>query len=565
MALTGKNNEEQIWNYLRAKGMSEHGAAGCMGNLYAESALRPNNLQDTYEKQLGYTDDTYVAAVDSGKYTNFVKDSAGFGLAQWTYWSRKQNLLNFAKAKNKSIGDLEMQLDFLWKELSESYTDVLDSMKTATSVLKASNDMLLHFEKPANRGILVQKQRAEFGQKYYDKYSSGVDKKPAQVTGTTQTIAPAGGRKMKYTSSNKPLVCMMTQSACYKGTSRMKPVGVLWHSTGANNPNLSRYVQPDDNAPNRNELIALIGKNKYGNDLNHSTEKIGVNGWVGKLADGTVTSIQSLPWDFRPWGCSRGVNGSCNDGWIQFEICEDGLSDSVYFNKVYEEACQLTAYLCRLYNIDPNGHTVMNDIRVPNILCHADSYALGLGSNHGDVMHWFPKHGKSMDTVRKDVTKLMGGSSSSVLKPETPSTSEPQLSSDVKAGDVVKIASGAVYYDGRSVPAWVRSKAWIVDSIRGDRAVIDKSEDGKNAICSPINVKFLTKTKVEFEPYKVKVTADALNIRKGAGTDYAVAGVIKDKGVYTIVAESNGKGASKYGKLKSGAGWISLDYTKRVY
>lgn len=237
----------------------------------------------------------------------------------------------------------------------------------------------------------------------------------------------------------------------------------------------------------------------------------------------------------------------------------------MYFNKVYEEACQLTAYLCKLYNIDPNGYTVLNGVRVPNVLCHADSHDLGLGSNHGDVMHWFPKHGKSMDTVRKDVTKLMGSTSGSAAKPETPSTTgSSQTSSGVKAGDVVKIASGAVYYNGKSVPAWVQSKTWVVDDVRGDRAIIDKSEDGKNAICSPINVKFLTKTKVEFEPYKVKVTADALNIRKCAGTDHAVVGVIKDKGVYTIVEESNGKGASKYGKLKSGAGWISLDYTKRV-
>lgn len=83
-----------------------------MGNLYAESGLNPQNLQNTYEKKLGYTDAVYTAAVDSGKYQNFVHDSAGYGLAQWTYWSRKQNMLNFARAAGKSIGDLEMQLDF---------------------------------------------------------------------------------------------------------------------------------------------------------------------------------------------------------------------------------------------------------------------------------------------------------------------------------------------------------------------------------------------------------------------------------------------------------------------
>ena len=126
-------------------------------------------------------------------------------------------------------------------------------------------------------------------------------------TGTTTTTKPTtttntstGGTGMKYNSSNKPLVCMMTQSICYKGTSKMKPVGVLWHSTGANNPWLKRYVQPDDNASNRVELINLIGKNGYNNDWNHITRQAGLNCWIGKLADGTVTTIQTMPWDYKP-------------------------------------------------------------------------------------------------------------------------------------------------------------------------------------------------------------------------------------------------------------------------
>lgn len=87
-----------------------------MGNLYAESAIRPNNLQNTYEKSLGLTDAQYTAAVDDGSYTNFVKDFAGYGLAQWTYWSRKQALWEYAKATGKSIGDIDMRLGFIWKE-----------------------------------------------------------------------------------------------------------------------------------------------------------------------------------------------------------------------------------------------------------------------------------------------------------------------------------------------------------------------------------------------------------------------------------------------------------------
>ena len=212
---------------------------------------------------------------------------------------------------------------------------------------------------------------------------------------------------MKYSDNNKPLVCMMTQSTCYKGTSKMTVKGVLWHSTGANNPNLKRYVQPDDNAPNRAELLKLFGTNTNKNDWNHTKHQAGLNAWIGKLADGTVTTVQTMPWDYKPWGCGSGKNGSCNNGWIQFEICEDNLKDKEYFEKIYKEACEITAYLCKKYHIDPEGTVVMNGIKVPTILCHQDSYKLGLGSNHGDVLHWFPKYGKTMDDVRKDVAALM--------------------------------------------------------------------------------------------------------------------------------------------------------------
>jgi hypothetical protein len=215
---------------------------------------------------------------------------------------------------------------------------------------------------------------------------------------------------MKYSEKNPPLVCMMTQSTCYKGTGRMKVRGVLWHSTGCNNPSLKRYVQPDDNAQNRDQLIQLIGKNKSGNDWNHQKVQAGLNAWIGKLADGTVAAVQTMPWDYKPWGCGGGKNGSCNAGWIQFEICEDALVDPVYFSKVYQEACELTAYLCRMFHIDPNATVNFGGKKVPTILCHADSYALGLGSAHADVLHWFPKFGKNMNTVRADVAALMSDS-----------------------------------------------------------------------------------------------------------------------------------------------------------
>lgn len=165
-------NEQLIWNYFKSHGLNDFGTAGLMGNLYAESGLNPKNLQQTYERKLGYNDDSYTDAVDHGIYTNFVKDSAGYGIAQWTFWSRKQALFSFAKSREKSIGDLNMQLDFLMKELREGYIGVLNTLCNATSVLEASNEVLFRFERPANQDESVQAKRCAFGQRYYDLFAN---------------------------------------------------------------------------------------------------------------------------------------------------------------------------------------------------------------------------------------------------------------------------------------------------------------------------------------------------------------------------------------------------------
>lgn len=164
-------DEQSIWKFLLGKIGNEYGVAGLMGNLFAESGLKSNNLQQTYEKKLGYTDATYTSAVDNGSYKNFVKDSAGYGLAQWTYWSRKEALMNYATSKKKSIGDFTMQLEFLYKEISESYKAVLADLKNAKSVKEASNSILTKYERPADQSAAVQSKRASYGQKYYDKYA----------------------------------------------------------------------------------------------------------------------------------------------------------------------------------------------------------------------------------------------------------------------------------------------------------------------------------------------------------------------------------------------------------
>ena len=403
---------------------------------------------------------------------------------------------------------------------------------------------------------------------------------------------------MKYTSSNQPIRCIMTNSTCYKGTVKFVPQGVLWHSTGANNPNIRRYVQPSENDANYTKLMALIGTNTNKNDWNHIYRKAGVNAFIGKLADGTIASVQTLEWNQKPWGCGSGSKGSCNATHLQFEICEDSLSNATYFNQVYKEACELTAYWCKMFNIDPHGTIMRNGVAVPTILCHADSYKLGFGSNHGDVLHWFRKYGKTMDDVRNDVAAIMGMQNATVYRVRKSWVdSKSQIgaysnltnakvacvkagvgyhvfdasgnivysvattSSDTfKAGDEVKLVTGAKYTSGNDIPSWVFNRKLYVRQVRpnGD-IIISTLKTG--AITGTVAAKYLTayNAPAAFSPYKVQVTVDALNIRAGAGTKYKVKGVIRDKGVYTIIAENGG-----WGYLKSRVGWIDLDYTKKI-
>ena len=291
-----------------------------------------------------------------------------------------------------------------------------------------------------------------------------------------------------------------------------------------------------------------------------------------------------------------------------------------------------------MYNLDPHGTVMHNGVKVPVILCHYDSHNLGLGSNHGDVYHWFNKYGKTMDDVRNDVAKLMkktGGSSSSGTESATynvgdivnfaggnsysssdavsgysASASKAKITvkaegakhpyhiravndsgayisgvwgwvdantlsavkqdvvvennnaATIKVGDVIKLVDGATYTSGAAIPSWVFGKTLYAREIQGDNVVFSTLQTG--AVTGVVNKKYIVgnvedEKKEEFKPYVVRVTVDVLNIRAGAGTSYAIKGTITDRGAYTIVEEKNG-----YGKLKSGAGWIYLDYTQKV-
>lgn len=178
-------DEEMIWFFFKDEGLSDYGVAGLMGNLYAESGLRSNNLQNSFESKLGYSDQGYTDAVDNGTYTleQFIGDGAGYGLAQWTFATRKKALYNFAKDEGTSISDLKMQLDFLYLELIMSYrSTVWNILLEATDIATASNAVLHDFEKPADQSAPVEQLRISYSQRYYNRYA-GKEKPVTTTTG----------------------------------------------------------------------------------------------------------------------------------------------------------------------------------------------------------------------------------------------------------------------------------------------------------------------------------------------------------------------------------------------
>lgn len=376
-----ESDERRMWDYLLDKLGNEYGVAGLMGNIYAESGLRSNNLQNAYETKLGYTDAAYTAAVDNGAYTNFVHDSAGYGLAQWTYYSRKQALLDYAKASKKSIGDYEMQLGFLYKELSSSYASVLSELKNAKAVLDASNAVLTKFERPADMGAAVQNKRASFGQKYYDKYAKKPvtpDPKPTAPTlefAVNDIVKFAGGKH--YTSAD-------ATNGSSVGASKAKITAV--HAAGKH-PYHCRAV---------NDAGAFVS---------------GVYGWVDVSTLSKVTT---------------GTSASGSNDIVYIVKSGDTLSGiATKYGTTYQK---LAAY---------------NNISNPNLIAVGQKI-------------------------------LIPGKASEPAKPVV-----------IEAGDLVKI-TGKKYYSGASIPSWVLAKNWYVCEASGERVVINKSEDGKSSIMSPV-------------------------------------------------------------------------------
>ena len=164
------SNEVVIWNFLKSKGFNDFATAGIIGNMFAESSLQSNNLQNTFNTKYNLNDRDYTSRIDNGL-MDFINDGSGYGLCQWTYPSRKKGLLNYAKKKGVSISNLQMQLEYFWSEI-QGYTTLMNILKSCNDVRTASNAFLLEFEKPLNQSTAVQNARYTYSMNYYNKYKS---------------------------------------------------------------------------------------------------------------------------------------------------------------------------------------------------------------------------------------------------------------------------------------------------------------------------------------------------------------------------------------------------------
>lgn len=259
------------------------------------------------------------------------------------------------------------------------------------------------------------------------------------------------------------------------------------------------------------------------------------------------------------WHAADGVNGPGNTKSVAIEIIMDGSGKS-YDVQAEKRGALLAAILLHKYGLGiermKTHHDWYSGKYCPQyILPHWSSFVAAVKANLEKIKN-------QSGTTTSSQTGTQAAPSSSTASSQTT-----QAVGTIKVGDTVKIAANATYYNGGSIPSWVKNTNWIVHSISGDRVVINKSQDGTYAIMSPVNKKYLSAVSDKtpaFKSYLVRITENILNIRRGPGKDQVVVGQIKDRGVYTIIQEADGIGASKWGLLKSKAGWISLDGAKKI-
>jgi hypothetical protein len=246
------------------------------------------------------------------------------------------------------------------------------------------------------------------------------------------------------------------KNECFLVGLKVQHVGIMVHSTGANNPNLRRYCD--------GSLHRDIGANPYGNHWNQfrpSGKQICAHGFVGRDINGKVRACQTLPFEQNCWLAGRGGKGSVNfapHSRIQFEICEDNLQNRTYFDEaVMGAAVQWCAEICEQFGWNPLG----KDRHGNNIIIdHAQGSKLGIASNHCDISDWMRRFGFVMDDFRRQVKLKMD----STGFPALPNPSEPPPSSGsvytVVAGDTM---SGIAARCGVSLSDLVKANPQIVN------------------------------------------------------------------------------------------------------
>lgn len=352
--------EKDIFDWYVAHGLSQAGAAGMTANICIESAYNSKNLQNSYEKKLGYTDASYTAAVDSGKYKKFGTDRAGYGFCQWTSAGRKAGLLAYAKKKGVSIGDPVMQLEYSLQEMSRAIKGTLCS---TNDPYEAAKLVMLKFERPANQSDANIRARGNKGKEVY--------------TRCAKSDSGANGSVMKAIKH------YLTKNRCYKSGKKMKPAGIVAHSSGCNNKSVTRYVDAPE--------LGKVSANHWNSDSKTLSKCVHyIIGWSEKKKK--VVCVQTLPDNMKCWGCGSGSKGSYNNSYIQFEICEDGLTDAKYFAEAFKVAAELCRSLMKKYGIPAS-----------KVVSHHEAHEKGYASNHGDCDHWLKKQGKNMAWFRSQL------------------------------------------------------------------------------------------------------------------------------------------------------------------
>ena len=551
-----------IWDFLKKEGFSDFGVAGLMGNLDAESALRPNNLQDTYSRSLGLSDAEYTAKVDNGTYTNFVRDSAGYGLAQWTYWSRKENLLNYAKSKKKSIGDLEMQLEFLVQELKISYKNsVYNILVNATTVQQASDVVLMNFERPANAAAQKSK-RAAMGQVYYDKYAKGVE----NTTMATNTYKKGQKTKLSENFNSSEFDCH--GSGCCSET--------------IVNPKLVEYVQKIRDHFGKSITVTSgyrcpVHNKRIGGATGSRHSK-------GDAADIVVSGV--APREVAKYAESIGIKGIG-----LYETNADGHFTHVDTRDVKsfwygQNEAKRTTFGGSTPAPDPSPAPAPKPSVNNNVLSIGDTgenvrklqeqlvkLGYNVGSKGPDGDFGSKTYAAVIDFQRKhnlDDDGIVGSLTENAIKEAIENMEQNIVTSDIetfKIGEIAQLIPGATYIDGKSIPAWVINSKIYVRSEMQENNSIAFSISKTGPITGVTNIsnlmKYIPGENIEinstFENYVIKVTADVLNIRAGAGTNFKVISQLRKFDLCTIIAEKN-----NWGKLKNGAGWICLDYVQKL-